>query len=48
MQGAEGKEKLLQIAHRAGISRELFDACLANKELFNKIVETRKMRMRGV
>jgi protein-disulfide isomerase len=40
--GAEGKEKLLLIAKQAGFSKEKFDQCLADKELFNKIVETRK------
>ena len=40
--GNEGKEKLLLIAQQAGISKEKFDQCLADKELFNKIVETRK------
>ena len=39
--GAEGKDKLLQIARQAGFSKERFDQCLADKELFNKIVETR-------
>ncbi len=39
--GAEGKEKLLLIARQAGFSKEKFDQCLADKELFNKIVETR-------
>ena len=39
--GAEGKEKLLLIAKQAGFSKEKFDQCLADKELFNKIVETR-------
>jgi len=41
MPGADGKEKLLLIAKQAGFSKEKFDACLADKELFNKIVETR-------
>jgi protein-disulfide isomerase len=40
--GAEGKDKLLLIARQAGFSKEKFDECLADKELFNKIVETRK------
>jgi len=40
--GADGKEKLLLIAKQAGFSKEKFDQCLADKELFNKIVETRK------
>jgi protein-disulfide isomerase len=41
--GADGKEKLLLIAKQAGFSKEKFDQCLADKELFNKIVETRKI-----
>jgi protein-disulfide isomerase len=40
--GGEGKEKLLLIARQAGFSKEEFDKCLADKDLFNKIVETRK------
>jgi protein-disulfide isomerase len=40
--GPEGKEKLLLVAKQAGFSKEKFDQCLADKELFNKIVETRK------
>jgi protein-disulfide isomerase len=39
--GAEGKEKLLLIAKQAGYSKEKFDQCLADKELFQKIVDTR-------
>ena len=39
--GADGKEKLLMIAKQAGFSKEKFDECLADKELFNKIVEVR-------
>lgn len=39
--GADGKEKLLLIAKQAGFSKEKFDQCVADKELFNKIVETR-------
>jgi protein-disulfide isomerase len=39
--GADGKEKLLLIAKQAGFSKEKFDQCLADKELFNKIVGTR-------
>ena len=41
MPGGDGKEKLLLIAKQAGFSKEKFDQCLADKELFNKIVETR-------
>jgi protein-disulfide isomerase len=40
--GPEGKEKLLLVAKQAGFSKEKFDQCIADKELFNKIVETRK------
>jgi protein-disulfide isomerase len=40
--GTDGKEKLLLVAKQAGFSKEKFDQCLADKELFNKIVETRK------
>ena len=39
--GAEGKEKLLQIAKQAGFTKEKFDQCIGDKELFEKIVETR-------
>jgi protein-disulfide isomerase len=39
--GPEGKEKLFQVARQAGISREDFDKCLADKDLFNKIVLVR-------
>jgi protein-disulfide isomerase len=40
--GAEGKDKLLQVARQAGISKEQFDKCLADKELLDKIVEIRR------
>ena len=43
MPGTDGKEKLLIIAKQAGFSKEKFDQCLADKELFDKIVETRKI-----
>jgi protein-disulfide isomerase len=39
--GTEGKEKLLLIAKQAGFSKEKFDQCMADKELFQKIVDTR-------
>ena len=39
--GAEGKVKLAQVAKQAGISQAEFDKCLADKELFNKIVAVR-------
>lgn len=41
--GVDAKEKLLQIARQAGISKDEFDKCLADKELFSKIVQTREM-----
>jgi protein-disulfide isomerase len=41
--GIDAKEKLLQIAKQAGISKEEFDKCLADKELFGKIVKTREI-----
>ena len=40
--GADAKDKLLLIAKQAGISQEQFDKCLADKELFGKIVEVRQ------
>ena len=39
--GADGKEKLLLIAKQAGFSKEKFDQCVADKELFQKIVDVR-------
>jgi len=41
--GTDGKEKLRLIAKQAGFSNDKFDQCLADKELFEKIVETRKI-----
>jgi protein-disulfide isomerase len=41
--GVDAREKLLQIAQRLGISKEEFDKCLADKELFDKIVKTREI-----
>jgi protein-disulfide isomerase len=41
LQGSEGKDKLLQISRQAGFSKERFDECLADKELFKKIVDVR-------
>jgi protein-disulfide isomerase len=41
--GIDAKEKLLQIARQAGISKDEFDKCLADKELFAKIVKTREI-----
>lgn len=40
--GGDGKEKLLLIAKQAGFSKERFDQCLADKDMFNKIVEVRQ------
>jgi len=40
--GEDGKEKLLLIAKQAGFTQETFDKCLADKELFDKIVAVRK------
>ena len=37
--GEDGKQKLVLIAKQAGFSQEAFDKCLADKELFDKIVE---------
>jgi protein-disulfide isomerase len=41
--GTDAKDKLLQIARQAGISKDQFDQCLANKDLFGKIVKTREI-----
>jgi protein-disulfide isomerase len=41
--GADGKERLLQIARQAGMSKEQFDKCLEDQDLFKKIVETRSI-----
>ena len=41
VEGPEAMEKLLQFARQAGFSKESFDKCMADKELFNKIVEIR-------
>ncbi|MGD9502505.1 MAG: DsbA family protein [Methyloceanibacter sp.] len=41
--GAEGPEKLLQIAKQAGFTKEKFDECIQDKALFDKIVETRTL-----
>lgn len=40
-EGDEGTAKLLQIAKQAGFTKEKFDACIGDKALFDKIVETR-------
>jgi protein-disulfide isomerase len=39
--GAEGKDKLLAIARQAGFSKEKFDQCISDKELFDKVVAVR-------
>ena len=41
--GADGKEQLLKIARQVGMSKEEFDKCLVNEDLFKKIVDTRTM-----
>jgi protein-disulfide isomerase len=41
--GTDAKEHLLQIARQAGMSKEEFDKCLADQDLFKKIVETRSI-----
>jgi protein-disulfide isomerase len=40
--GPEGKDKLLLIARQSGMSKEEFDKCLADKTLFDNIVEVRR------
>ncbi len=40
--GAEGKEKLLQVARQAGMSKQEFDKCLEDKQLFENLVEIRR------
>jgi len=39
--GVDAKDKLLQIARQAGMSKDEFDKCLTDKELFSKIVQVR-------
>ena len=39
--GAEPRTSCCRFARQAGFSKESFDKCLADKELFNKIVEIR-------
>jgi protein-disulfide isomerase len=41
--GVDAKDKLSQIGRQAGISREEFDKCLADKDLFSRIVQTRQI-----
>ena len=43
VQGVDAKDKLLKIAHQTGISRDEFDKCLADKDLFSKIVQVRQI-----
>jgi len=43
MPGVDAKDKLLQIAKQAGISKEQFDQCLADQDLFGKIVKQREI-----
>lgn len=40
--GEDGKQKLELIAKQAGFSKDAFDKCLADQELFDKIVAVRK------
>jgi len=42
VEGPEALDHLLQLARQAGISKEKFDACLADKDLFKKIVDERQ------
>lgn len=42
VQGAEGKDKLMQVARQAGISKAEFDKCLGDEELFQNIKEIRR------
>ena len=39
--GVDAKDKLLRIARQAGMSKDEFDKCLTDKELFSKIVQVR-------
>lgn len=41
--GTDGKEKLRLMAKQAGFSNEKFEQCLADKALFDKIAETRRI-----
>jgi len=41
VEGEEAMDKLTQFARQAGISKEAFDKCMADQDLFKKIVETR-------
>ncbi len=42
VEGPEALDHLLQLARQAGFSKEKFDACLADKDLFKKIVDERQ------
>ena len=42
VEGPEALDRLLQLARQAGFSKEKFDECLADKELFKKIVDERQ------
>jgi protein-disulfide isomerase len=42
VEGPEALDRLLQLARQAGFSKEKFDACLADKDLFKKIVDERQ------
>ena len=42
IEGPEALDRLLQLARQAGFSKEKFDECLADKELFKKIVDERQ------
>jgi len=41
--GVDAKDKLLQIARQAGMSKDEFDKCLSDKELFSKILQVRQI-----
>jgi protein-disulfide isomerase len=43
VEGPEALDHLLQLARQAGFSKEKFDACLADKDLFLKIVDERQL-----
>jgi protein-disulfide isomerase len=42
VEGPEALDHLLQLARQAGFSKEKFDSCLADKDLFKKIVDERQ------
>jgi protein-disulfide isomerase len=42
VEGPQAMDNLLQIARQAGFSKEGFDKCMADKELFQKIVDSRQ------